>query len=94
MGLCDLCRGACCETFVLALGDNVPEDQREFFAAWGVGHEAPGGFALVIPQRCQHLTKDGRCGTYAERPRVCRTFEEGGEKCLQKIARLRPGLVK
>ncbi len=32
------------------------------------------GWFLLIDAPCTHLLKDGRCGIYADRPRICREY--------------------
>lgn len=31
---------------------------------------------------CQHLTREGRCGIYDQRPAVCRAYEPGSDRGL------------
>lgn len=47
------------------------------------------GDDLRFECRCTALTPEGRCGIYAERPQVCRTYPPGGQDCLDTVRRRR-----
>jgi len=81
---CDVCAGACCETFMLPIADIlVPTaDARGWLILHGV-ETAPG--LLEFACRCRALTPDGRCGIYETRPEVCRLFVPGGPDCLAAV---------
>jgi hypothetical protein len=83
---CDVCRGACCESFKLPpdalglMGVLAPEDAR-----WLTLHATPFPGYLRFECRCTKLTKEGACGIYADRPRLCRDFRAGGPDCLRTV---------
>lgn len=94
MSLCDQCRGACCEDLAIGL-EGLPPNRLEFLTFRGIARQVvlPDGraiHAMLIPHRCQHLTPDGRCDAYDQRPQVCRDFEEQGPTCRAVIRRRRP----
>ncbi len=72
------CQGRCC-TFIGAF--LTDPEQVAFLKTRGVpvidaappGGGRVAGYAMV-PQRCQHLTDDNRCGIYDDRPEICRVF--------------------
>ena len=81
MSECDGCGGACCRFVVVAIGDMTP-DQRRWAEMRGPLDFAHGGALLWrLPVACPHLTAEGRCDSYADRPDVCREFEVGGKLC-------------
>lgn len=95
---CDGC-GACCRTWPVLVSDDdaarEPRIRRE-------GRELPQYlatpywryrlFPLPFHERCCFLGEDQRCGIYETRPRVCREFEAGLERCQEarKLSDLPP----
>lgn len=77
--LCDRCAALCCRYFALPL-DN-PTDAKDYDnVRWYLMHEnvvvfvEEGQWYLGILSKCKHLRPDNRCGVYAERPRLCRSY--------------------
>lgn len=76
--------GHCC-TYV-AVGVNAPTSPR--YASdmlWYLYHEhvtvhrdVDGDWSVVFATRCRNLGVDLCCGVYAERPHICRVFDESG----------------
>ena len=77
------CQGACCVFLGVFL--SAPSEQLDFLVTRGIPVVATTNEEVqyaMVPQRCQHLTPEGRCGIYASRPEVCRTFPTGPEDLL------------
>ena len=90
--LCEKCRGACCETWAIApVNYESPHELHELVEGRTAG-EADG--YVFLNCRCRHLTVEGRCGIYQQRPTLCRTFEPLGEGCLRTLEAVRPELFK
>jgi hypothetical protein len=76
--------GRCC-TYV-AVGINAPTSPR--FATdilWYLYHEGvsvyrdeDGDWAVMFQARCRHLQDDLLCAVYAQRPHICRAFDNLG----------------
>ena len=81
---CDVCRGACCESFSLPVealrGVPNPDAMR-----WVELHATKPAGDLRFECRCTALTTEGRCGIYETRPNVCRIFTPGGLDCLETV---------
>lgn len=93
---CDGC-GACCRTFrVLVSAEDAARERR----IAGEARELPDHqatplwrfqlFPLPFHEACCFLDEALRCTIYATRPRVCREFAAGGERCQE--ARREAGL--
>lgn len=82
---CNLCRGACCESVIIAVPD--PSDQQ-----WLDLHGTPTEAGTMLRCRCSKLRPDGLCGIYETRPKTCRVFEPGCVGCRLAIRELRPWL--
>ena len=73
--------GRCC-TYV-GVGINPPASPRHATdILWYLYHEGvyvyvdgEGEWSVHFAARCRHLGPDLRCGVYAERPHICRTFD-------------------
>ncbi len=73
--------GRCC-TYV-GVGINPPTSARHATdVLWYLYHEGvyvyadgEGEWSVHFAARCRHLAEDLRCGIYAERPHICRTFD-------------------
>ena len=71
----------CC-TYV-AVGINAPTTPRlATDVLWYLYHESvyvyrddDGEWSVVFETRCRNLGEDRRCGVYAERPHICRGFD-------------------
>ena len=78
---CTSCAKCC--TYV-SVGINPPRSVR--FACdvlWYLYHDGlavyrdgDGEWSVVIETRCRHLQEDKRCGIYAQRPVICREFDD------------------
>lgn len=76
--------GYCCT--YLAVGINTPSTPR--FATdvlWYLYHErvsvhrdVDGEWSVVFETRCRNLQADFKCSVYAQRPHICRRFDETG----------------
>ncbi len=76
--------GYCCT--YLAVGINTPSTPR--FATdvlWYLYHErvsvhrdVDGEWSVVFETRCRNLQADFKCSIYAQRPHICRRFDETG----------------
>ena len=84
---CLACGGACCETMAIPVSDIKAPSEDAF--AWISHHAERSGNCLRFECRCLELTRDGRCGIYEDRPRVCRDYEPGNDDCLDAIRRRR-----
>lgn len=86
---CALCKGACCETLALPIGDD--EVMRDWLEARGQLFVRPDGRKGVrIDARCPHLSGAGACGVYENRPVLCEQYPVGGVACREAVAALRP----
>jgi hypothetical protein len=71
----------CC-TYV-AVGINAPTTPRlATDVLWYLYHDSvyvylddDGEWSVVFETRCRNLGEDRRCGVYAERPHICRSFD-------------------
>jgi len=77
--LCEQCTGACCR--YVALPIETPEDKDDFEdIRWYLIHENVSVFVeddewyISFHTPCRHLQPDSRCGIYATRPKLCRTY--------------------
>jgi putative zinc- or iron-chelating protein len=76
--------GRCC-TYV-AVGINAPTTPRYatdilwylYHEAVSVFRDADGEWAVLFETRCRNLQDDLRCAVYAERPHICRAFDNTG----------------
>ena len=74
------CQGRCC-TFVALFFERTPEHEQLLagYHARGLPMQIATGdrgehVNVRIEHRCQHLTDEGRCAIYEDRPQVCRDF--------------------
>jgi len=71
----------CCS--YVAVGINAPTTVRlATDVLWYLYHESvcvyvdgDGEWSVVFETRCRNLAEDLRCGIYAERPHICRSFD-------------------
>lgn len=99
--VCDSC-GACCRTWRVLVSDEdaareprIAREGRELAAHVATPLWRFELFPLPFYEACCFLGSDDRCDIYETRPRVCRAFEAGGERCQaaraeQGLAPLRP----
>jgi len=76
--LCKACGGECCKSLMI----RAPGISDEVKAWW----EMRGTVAedvVMLRCRCEHLTKDGRCGIRKTRPQACRDYAVDGPECRQ-----------
>lgn len=76
---CDLCTNSKCCTYVTQQID-TPRSKYDFeILLWQVSHDGVGaykdddGWFVMFESRCSHLSGDGRCGIYQDRPTICRS---------------------
>lgn len=86
---CSFCTGKCC-TYVTQHLD-TPRSMADFdLLLWQVSHRGvhvykdEDGWFLLFQARCTHLSPQGRCRIYAERPTICR--EHSNEYCEYDLA--------
>lgn len=77
--LCEHCTGMCCR--YIALPIETPRTPKDFDdMRWYLLHEGvsifqeAGDWYINIQTVCRHLQPDYRCGIYATRPRICRSY--------------------
>lgn len=87
---CALCKGACCESFVLPL----PADKN--ISKWLSLHGTPEGpmWRSVRFECACRLLKSGKCTAYNDRPEPCKEYKVGGEGCRQTIRTRRAHMVE
>ena len=81
---CSFCTGKCC-TYVTQHLD-APRSMADFdLLLWQVSHRGvhvykdEDGWFLLFEACCTHLSPDGRCRIYAQRPAICR--EHSNDYC-------------
>lgn len=74
-GECNGC-AACCRFLILQVNPAyLEEDRRRWIEMHGIRlFERDGGAWASISAQCNHLTEEGKCGIYEERPQGCRDF--------------------
>ena len=87
--------GVCCNNFILGGGEerfpveSWRENAEALLVAWGLPFTVLGertrimdadGEHVVPEFGCTHVTGEGRCGIYNERPATCRTFVPGTDE--------------
>lgn len=84
---CQKCRGACCEEFNLGILEfrAMNQDHRR----WLELHSELGITSMTFECRCKVLNKDGLCGIYPNRPKICSNYPAGGPDCLAVVKRRR-----
>lgn len=77
---CGFCTNSQCCTYITEQVD-TPRSMSDFdHMLWQLSHrdvqayKDEDGWFLLIKNPCTHLLADGRCGIYAERPRICRQY--------------------
>jgi len=79
---CDGCNAKCCR--YIALEIDTPEDRNaQENIRWYLSHTGvqvyveDGKWHLQVNTKCRHLDKNNRCGNYADRPKICRSYKTG-----------------
>lgn len=57
----------------------TPRNPKQFFTVDKLGDENHGRRYMTVEYNCPWLLPNGRCGSYENRPDVCRVFEPGSE---------------
>lgn len=77
--LCQYCSAKCCQ--YLAIQIDEPTTARQFdYLVWFLLHERVAVFMerkkwfVLFRTPCKELLKDGRCGIYERRPKICRRY--------------------
>lgn len=86
---CAICRGACCETVMVKVGDMEGD-----LATWLGYHGTVYGGWVEMGCRCEHLGGHGKCRIWEKRPKVCAGYLVGGWQCRDAIGRRRYGKLK
>jgi Fe-S-cluster containining protein len=87
---CDVCRGACCESFKLSSGilNFLEGALLNEGGRWLRLHATLEG---EFECRCTALI-DGQCTIYADRPLNCKLYEIGGKDCLSTVKKRRTSI--
>lgn len=80
---CAICKGSCCETLQFPLPDD-PD-----LARWLGFHGKVRGGRVRLETPCSKLVS-GQCSVHADKPKVCRDFEVGGDLCRSAVVTRRP----
>lgn len=83
MNPCDVCKGACCESFIAPVRYADEDAQR-----WLSYHGEVVSQGIMLDCKCSKL-KHGRCTIYDSRPKVCRDFQPGSPNCIAAVLRRR-----
>lgn len=82
---CHACGAACCRYVAVALTPPRDEDDRDLFH-WYLSHagvciyiDKDQDWWIQVGADCRHIVRDGGCGIYESRPRLCRKY--GAEAC-------------
>jgi len=78
---CSRCHGSKCCTYITQ-GLNTPRSKADFeHLLWQVSHRGveaykdSDGWFLLLQAPCDHLSTDGRCAIYRDRPGICRSYD-------------------
>ncbi len=78
---CSRCTGTICCTYATEPLD-TPRSKEDFrHLLWQVSHQNieiykdDSGWYLLIKGRCEHIQVDGSCAIYADRPAICREYD-------------------
>jgi Fe-S-cluster containining protein len=78
---CGRCLQSKCCTYITQALD-TPRSKADFeHLLWQVSHAGvevykdDSGWFLLVHSRCEHLQPGGSCGIYAQRPRICREYD-------------------
>ena len=73
--VCTSCGGKCCQGIIeVSPSDAIFNDRRLTTDAFGLRAMQLNGFNCIA-------LKNGKCSIYDKRPRVCRDFEVGCQRC-------------
>ena len=78
---CSRCKGSKCCTYITQ-HLTTPRSKADFrLLLWQVSHNGvriykdSDGWFLLVEASCEHLLADGRCAIYADRPEICREYD-------------------
>jgi hypothetical protein len=81
-GKCSRCHGSKCCTYMTEALGAAPRSKADFgHLLWQVSHQGvelykdDSGWYLMFQGSCEHLLPDGGCAIYAERPQICRDYD-------------------
>lgn len=83
---CEICKGACCESFSLNF-TGLDEDKERWILLHG---KKSFNGNVEFECRCKHLGNRGECKIYDTRPDICRRFPVGSPACLHAVNTRRP----
>jgi len=87
---CLVCGGACCEDLVFPERGLTRATVEFFKVRCGASVQlTPGERGFVFPVRCRHLSTEGACLIYDDRPLICAVYVAGDEPCLATLRRRR-----
>ena len=78
---CSRCLGSTCCTYTTEALGSIRSKADFDHLLWQVSHEHvevykdDDGWFLLIRGSCEHLGDGGACGIYADRPQVCRDYD-------------------
>jgi hypothetical protein len=79
---CSRCINSTCCTYTTEALGAAPRSKADFdHLLWQVSHQGveiykdEGDWYLMILGRCEHLQPGGACGIYAQRPQICRDYD-------------------
>lgn len=79
---CSRCMGSTCCTYITEPLGAAPRSKSDFdHLLWQVSHQGvslykeESGWYLMFEGRCQHLQEGGGCAIYAQRPQICRDYD-------------------
>ena len=86
MSPCEICKGACCESFTLRPKmDPDPEN----FVRWLQYHGELTANGYEFKCKCSQLTAGGKCGVYESRPKLCQDYQVGSLHCRAAVLKHR-----
>jgi uncharacterized protein len=85
--LCQQCKGQCCKHVALEI--DKPTCKKDYDnIRWYLMHknvevfiDNDGGWNIKFSSHCEHLEKNGQCGIYETRPKICRDYPGKDEAC-------------
>jgi len=89
--LCEKCNGSCCRCQLIS-DDWLQSSGATSVHYIGEGNRTKVNGYTIIDKLCPHLNEDGACDIYESRPKSCRDFLVGSEKCKIAMNSLNPGL--
>lgn len=73
---CRACGGKCCRTMIFT---NPPWQAMDFLLKTRA--KKADAKHIIVASRCRHLSKDGTCRIYADRPAECVNYQVDGQEC-------------